>query len=241
MSRWLVRPAWLACSSFGLFGLAGCSGTQPADAAIVVSPDGDDQNSGTAAAPLRTVKHALELAKAGDTIRLRPGDYVASPEEPWSYTPPAGITLRGDSSATTHLWGPALAGNAAFVLDATFALDGYVITASAPSDFQLKQMQDILRSRLTARSIDVRCLDVGEPEINLATAKQKITVKQGLEQPMAKKIIAAINAAKLKVETQINGEKLRVTGKKRDDLQTAIALLRKSEFEVPLQFDNFRD
>ena len=87
----------------------------------------------------------------------------------------------------------------------------------------------------------MRCLDVGEPEINLATAKQKITVKQGLEQPMAKKIIAAIKAAKLKVETQINGEKLRVTGKKRDDLQTAIALLRKSEFEVPLQFDNFRD
>jgi uncharacterized protein YajQ (UPF0234 family) len=125
--------------------------------------------------------------------------------------------------------------------DATFALDGYVITASAPSDFQLKQMQDILRTRLTARSIDVRCLDVAEPEINRATAKQKITVKQGLEQPMAKKIITAIKAAKLKVETQINGEKLRVTGKKRDDLQTAIALLRKSEFEVPLQFDNFRD
>ena len=125
--------------------------------------------------------------------------------------------------------------------DATFALDGYVITASAPSDFQLKQMQDILRARLTARSIDVRCLDIAEPEINLATAKQKITVKQGLEQPMAKKIITAIKTAKLKVETQINGEKLRVTGKKRDDLQTAIALLRKSEFEVPLQFDNFRD
>jgi uncharacterized protein YajQ (UPF0234 family) len=125
--------------------------------------------------------------------------------------------------------------------DATFELDGYVITASAPSDFQLKQMQEILRTRLTARSIDVRALDVADPEINLATAKQKITVKQGLEQPMAKKIIAAIKAAKLKVEAQINGEKLRITGKKRDDLQTAIALLRKSEFEVPLQFDNFRD
>ena len=125
--------------------------------------------------------------------------------------------------------------------DARFALDDYVITAAAPSDFQLKQMQDILRARLTARSIDVRCLDVAEPEINLATAKQKITVKQGLEQAVSKKIVAAIKAAKLKVEAQINGDKLRVTGKKRDDLQTAIALLRKSEFEVPLQFDNFRD
>lgn len=125
--------------------------------------------------------------------------------------------------------------------DASFALDGYVITASAPSDFQLKQMQDILRQRLTERSIDVRCLDAAEPEINLASARQKVTVKQGIEQPVAKKIVAAIKAAKLKVEAQINGDKLRVTGKKRDDLQTAIALLRKSEFEVPLQFDNFRD
>ena len=125
--------------------------------------------------------------------------------------------------------------------DATFALDDRVITATAPSEFQLKQMQDILRARLTARGIDVRCLDAAEPEINLATARQKTTVKQGIEQPVAKKIVAAIKAAKLKVEAQINGEKLRVTGKKRDDLQTAIALLRKSEFDVPLQFDNFRD
>jgi uncharacterized protein YajQ (UPF0234 family) len=125
--------------------------------------------------------------------------------------------------------------------DAIFELDGFVITAKAPSDFQLKQMQDILRTRLTARSIDVRCLEVADPEINLATAKQKTTVKQGIEQPIAKKIIGEIKAAKLKVESQINGDKLRITGKKRDDLQTAMALLRKLELEVPLQFDNFRD
>jgi uncharacterized protein YajQ (UPF0234 family) len=125
--------------------------------------------------------------------------------------------------------------------DARFELADSVITQVAPSDFQLKQMIDILRTRLSARSIDVRCLDVAEPEINLATAKQKITVRQGIEQPVAKKIIAAIKAAKVKVEAQINGEKLRVSGKKRDDLQIAMALLRKSEFEVPLQFDNFRD
>ncbi|MEO7065176.1 MAG: YajQ family cyclic di-GMP-binding protein [Dokdonella sp.] len=125
--------------------------------------------------------------------------------------------------------------------DARFELNDAVITQIAPSDFQLKQMIDILRQRLTARSIDVRCLDVAEPEINLATAKQKITVKQGIEQAVAKKIVAEIKAAKLKVETQINGDKLRITGKKRDDLQTAMALLRKSELDVPLQFDNFRD
>ena len=126
-------------------------------------------------------------------------------------------------------------------VDARYELDDAVITQSAPSDFQLKQMLDILKTRLTARKIDVRCLDIAEPEINLASARQKVTVKQGIEQPIAKKIVAAIKAAKLKVETQINGDKLRVTGKKRDDLQLAIALLRKSEFDLPLQFDNFRD
>ena len=126
-------------------------------------------------------------------------------------------------------------------VDATFELDGSVVTLSAPSEFQLKQMLEILRARLTARRIDVRCLDVAEPEVNLASAKQKVTIKQGIEQPIAKKIIAQIKAAKLKVETQINGDKLRVNGKKRDDLQIAMALLRKGEFELPLQFDNFRD
>jgi len=125
--------------------------------------------------------------------------------------------------------------------DAKFELDGFVVTQRAPSDFQLKQMLDILRARLIARGIDVRCLDVAEPEINLAGARQKVSVKQGIEQKLAKKIVAAIKDAKLKVEAQINGDKLRVTGKKRDDLQDAIALLKKGDFELPLQFDNFRD
>ena len=126
--------------------------------------------------------------------------------------------------------------------DSSYALEGFVVTQSAPSDFQLEQMLQILRGRLAARRIDVRAMDVGEPEVNLARAKQKITIKQGIEQAVAKKIVAAIKAAKLKVETQIQGEKLRVTGKKRDDLQLAMALLRgMEELEVPLQFDNFRD
>jgi uncharacterized protein YajQ (UPF0234 family) len=125
--------------------------------------------------------------------------------------------------------------------DARFELQGDAILASAPSEFQLRQMMDILRTRLGARGIDVRCLDLAEPEVNLATARQRATVRQGIGQPLAKKIVACLKAAKLKVEAQINGEKLRVTGKKRDDLQGAIALLRKGEFELPLQFDNFRD
>lgn len=126
--------------------------------------------------------------------------------------------------------------------DARFEHTDKVIELVAPSEFQLKQMLEILRARLTARKIDIRCLDVADPEVNLAQAKQKATVKSGIEQPIAKKITAAIKAAKIKVEAQINGEKLRVTGKKRDDLQLAMAVLRRDEsIEIPLQFENFRD
>lgn len=124
---------------------------------------------------------------------------------------------------------------------ASFALEGKVITQTAASEFQLKQLLDILRERLAGRGIDLRCLDMGDIETNVAGVRQAITVKQGIEQVQAKKIIALLKEAKLKVEAQIQGDKLRVTGKKRDDLQTAIALLRKSELELPLQFDNFRD
>ncbi|EQD46824.1 nucleotide-binding protein [mine drainage metagenome] len=126
-------------------------------------------------------------------------------------------------------------------VEASFKLDDGVITQTAPSDFQLKQMLEILRARIVARGIDLRCLDAAAAEVNLAQARQRITVKQGIEQAQAKKIITAIKAARLKVEAQINAEKLRVTGKKRDDLQAAMALLRAGEFELPLQFENFRD
>ncbi len=125
--------------------------------------------------------------------------------------------------------------------DAQFELADSEVTQSAPSDFQLKQMLDILRGRLIARGIDIRCLDIGEPLVNLAGARQTITIQRGIEQPFAKKIIAAIKAAKLRVDTSINGDKLRVSAKKRDDLQQAIALLRKTDLELPLQFENFRD
>ncbi len=125
--------------------------------------------------------------------------------------------------------------------DANFELEGYVVTQVAPSAFQLKQMIDILRGRLSARGIDVRCMDVAEPLENLGGARQKITIRQGIEQAVAKKLIVAVKQATLKVETQLNGDKLRVSGKKRDDLQEVIALLRKTDVELPLQFQNFRD
>jgi hypothetical protein len=126
-------------------------------------------------------------------------------------------------------------------VEASFVLDDKLITQSAPSDFQLQQMTDILRARLFARKIDARCLEFGDVETNLAGARQKVTVKQGIERELAKKLQGALKDAKLKVDSQINGDKLRVTGKKRDDLQAAMALLRGQEFERPLQFDNFRD
>ena len=125
--------------------------------------------------------------------------------------------------------------------ESRYALEGYVVRQSAPSDFQLKQMLEILRGRLAARGIDLRCLDVAEPEVNLAGARQAVTIKQGIEQPVAKQVVTAIKGAKLKVEAQIHGDKLRISGKKRDDLQLAMALLRKLELPVPLQFENFRD
>lgn len=126
-------------------------------------------------------------------------------------------------------------------VDAEFTLEDAVIGLRAPSDFQLQQMSDILNARLIARKIDPRCLEAGDIETNVAGARQKITVKQGIERELAKKIQAEIKTAKLKVDSQINGDKLRVTGKKRDDLQDTMALLRGKTFELPLQFDNFRD
>lgn len=126
-------------------------------------------------------------------------------------------------------------------VEASFSLDDAVVALTAPSEFQLQQMLDILRARLIARGIDLRCLDVGEPEVNLAQARQKATVKQGIEQKLAKQIVSTLKDAKIKVDAQINGDKLRVNGKKRDDLQAAIALLKTAELDQPLQFENFRE
>lgn len=126
-------------------------------------------------------------------------------------------------------------------VDAKFELEGETIALSAPSEFQLKQLTDILRARLIARGIDARCLEFKDVLTNVSGARQTVLVKQGIERELAKKIQTAIKDSKAKVDTQINGDKLRVTGKKRDDLQGVIALLRGAEFERPLQFDNFRD
>lgn len=124
---------------------------------------------------------------------------------------------------------------------ARFVLQDHLITQYAQSEFQLGQLLDILRLRLGARGIDARCMELGEVQVNLAEARRVVTIKQGIDHAVAKKLIAGLKEAKLKVDAQINDDKLRVTGKKRDDLQTAMALLRKNSVELPLQFENFRD
>lgn len=125
--------------------------------------------------------------------------------------------------------------------NARFELEEYVITQFAPSEYQLDQLLDMLKPRLAGRGIDLKAIDLGEIETNLAESRRKITIKQGIEQAQAKKILAKLKESKLKVDAQINGDKLRVNGKKRDDLQAAIAFLRKADLELPLQFENFRD
>jgi uncharacterized protein YajQ (UPF0234 family) len=124
---------------------------------------------------------------------------------------------------------------------ATFELNEFVITLRAQVDFQLKQMLEILKLRLSKRGIDVSCVEEKEPTKNLSSATQEIVLRHGIDQETGKKIARLIKDSKLKTQASIQGDKVRVVGKKRDDLQEAIALLRKSKVEVPLQFNNFRD
>lgn len=122
-----------------------------------------------------------------------------------------------------------------------FELDGNQVTMNTQSEFQLDQMYDILCNKLVKRGIDIACLERGDPDVQLKTAKQVVTAREGIETSDAKKMIKLIKDQKMKVQAAIQGEQLRVTGKKRDDLQAVIALLREQSYNVPLQFKNFRD
>jgi cyclic-di-GMP-binding protein len=124
---------------------------------------------------------------------------------------------------------------------ARFEHNDEVITLHAKSEFQLQQMLDILQNKLTKREVDIACLKIDEPHTSGRQAVQTVTLRQGLDTPLAKKIVKLIKDSKLKVQCAIQGEKVRVTGKKRDDLQQVMALLRKAGLEMPIQFDNFRD
>lgn len=125
--------------------------------------------------------------------------------------------------------------------DARIDHDGVVLTLSAPSEFQLKQIMDILAQKLTKRGVDIDCLDAGEVEVATNKSSQIVTVRQGIDAELAKRMVKLIKDAKLKVQSSIQGDKLRVSGKKRDDLQRVIGMLREAKIELPLQFVNFRD
>ena len=122
-----------------------------------------------------------------------------------------------------------------------FELKDYLITMNTESDFQLHQMYDILCNKLVKRSVDIACLELGKPNIQLKTATQVVTVRVGIAIEDAKKMVKAIKERKMKVQAAIQGDQLRVTGKKRDDLQAVMALLKGGNYGLPLQFKNLRD
>jgi uncharacterized protein YajQ (UPF0234 family) len=126
-------------------------------------------------------------------------------------------------------------------VDARFEQTEGEITLRAEQEFQLNQMMDILRQKLVKRKVDVKSMDVREPETSLNAARQLVMIKQGIESVTAKQIVKDIKASKIKVQAQIQGEQVRVTGKKRDDLQQVISILREADYGLPLQFQNFRD
>jgi uncharacterized protein YajQ (UPF0234 family) len=117
----------------------------------------------------------------------------------------------------------------------------FTVSLKAPAEFQLKQMMDILTQRLGKRGIEARCMEKKDPVTNLAEARQDVILRQGVDQDTGKKLQKLIKESKLKVTAQIQGTQLRVTGKSRDDLQAAIAVMKKAELDRPLQFKNFRD
>jgi cyclic-di-GMP-binding protein len=124
---------------------------------------------------------------------------------------------------------------------AKFELKDAVVTLSGQADFQLKQMLEILKLKLSKRGIDVACLKVDEPVTTGQTARQLVTLRQGVDVELGKKIQRLIKDSKLKVQAAIQDKQVRISGKSRDDLQSAIALVKKGSFELPLQFTNFRD
>jgi uncharacterized protein YajQ (UPF0234 family) len=123
----------------------------------------------------------------------------------------------------------------------TFEFKELTVNLTAEADFQLEAMIEILKLCLIKRKIDVQCLELKDAFASGKLMKQEATLKEGIDKEMAKKIVAHIKEAKLKVQAAIQGEQVRVTGKKRDDLQEAMAVLRGHDFGMPLQFNNFRD
>ena len=125
--------------------------------------------------------------------------------------------------------------------NARVELKDQVMNLEADNEFQIKQMHDIIYKKLASRGIDTACLDQGKIEERGMRAYQTITVREGVDKELARKIVKMIKETKIKVQAAIQGEQVRVTGKKRDDLQSVIEMLKGADIELPLQFNNFRD
>lgn len=123
----------------------------------------------------------------------------------------------------------------------SFEFKDKTVTLTAEAEFMLEQMIEILKMALVKRKIDVQCLEYKDPYPSGKVVKQDVELREGIDKELAKKIVALIKDSKIKVQAAIQGEQVRVTGKKRDELQEVIALLRTQELGMPLQFNNFRD
>lgn len=124
---------------------------------------------------------------------------------------------------------------------AKFERESNLVHMMAAEEFQLKQMLEILKMKLVKRSVDLGCLELEDPLTSGKQVRQQITFRQGIDSLLAKKMVKVIKDKKLKVQAAIQGEKIRVSGKKRDDLQRVIAVLKEMDLDLPLQFINFRD
>ncbi len=125
--------------------------------------------------------------------------------------------------------------------NASIAQSGNSLTLEAESEFQIKQMAPILKEKMSKRGIDVECLDFADIVEMNKRARQQVTVREGLDRDLARKMVKLVKDSKLKVQASIQGEQLRITGKKRDDLQQVMQILRGEKLGIPLQFNNFRD
>jgi uncharacterized protein YajQ (UPF0234 family) len=124
---------------------------------------------------------------------------------------------------------------------ARFELKEFTVTLHAQVEFQLRQMLEILKLRLAKRGVDLACLEVKEPQTTLATAQQEIVLRHGIDADTGRKIARLVKDSRLKVQAALQGDKVRISGRQRDDLQAAMALLRGAKLDVPLQFNNFRE
>jgi len=124
---------------------------------------------------------------------------------------------------------------------ASFELEEDAILIRAQEEFQIEQLEDILRDKLVRRKVDTGCLDPGGIEGSGNEQRRRYKIVQGIDRDQGKEIVKRIKESKLKVQAAVQGEKIRITGKKRDDLQQVITMLREAKLETPLQFENFRD